>query len=148
MRLAFRKITGWNPVRHLIGWVTKGKYCHVEGVFSDGVWVGAVEKGLRFTKDISGNPDKWDFVLLDMNEKTEDFLRVLCEIHRGTKYDFAGLFSYIGFGLIRQDPSKAYCSEFWRDLLSRRLIEILPAWWGERCPPSGKNGLYEILKSL
>lgn len=147
MKLAFRKINGWNPIRHIIGWVTKGKYCHVEGVFSDGTWVGAVSKGLRFAKpgEISGNLNKWDFIRLDMDAEKEKILRSMCEMCRGRRYDYAGLLSHISFGIIKQDPNKSYCDEFWRDMLGRTFIEILPFWWGEKTTPSGKHGLYEML---
>jgi len=148
MKFAFRKINGWNPIRHIIGWVTGGKYCHVEGVFSDGTWVGVTTGGVRFARpgEISGNPAKWDFVEVHITTYKEGILRTMCEIHRGTKYDFAGIASYITFGVIKQDPSKPYCSEFWRDVLGRLAIAVLPFWWGRRCPPSGKNGLYEMIK--
>jgi len=153
MIMCFRKaktVPWWFLPSHIIVKITGGIYCHVEGKFPDGLWFGAVGNGLRFTKDISGNPDKWDFVEIEMPPEKENFLRQLCEIHRGTKYDYARTLSYVL--PIKQNPSKYNCEEYWRDILGRTGIGVLPFWMGEKCPPDAKGkkykGLYELLKSL
>lgn len=128
--------------------VTGGKYRHVEIVFSDGVWYGAVAKGLRFTDDISGNKDKWHFVLLDVSLEQEAAIRFACEMKEGQKYDYSGILSFVSFGLVKQDPRAYYCSEVIRWVLGLSVVGVLPRWKGERCAPSGKGGLFELLKAL
>jgi len=150
MTFAFRKIETvpwWFVPSKLIGRITGGSRCHVEGIFPDGLWFGAVGKGLRFTDEITGNPEKWEFVEIEMEPEKLNFLRQLCEIDRGKEYDYNGVMSYIL--PITQSGNKAYCSEVWRDYLGRTGIGILPFWMGEKCPPdaTGKKykGLYEML---
>jgi len=150
MKFAFRKIETvpwWFVPSHAIGWITGGKYCHVEGVFSDGMWFGAVLKGTRFADDIKGNPGKWDFVEIPMTRQRENRLRFICELLEGRKYDLSGLAEYITFGIVKQDPRASYCSEIWRRLLSFKSIGLLPRST-KKCPPSGKGGLYEMLVKL
>ena len=153
MVFAFRKIETvpwWFVPSHAIGWVTGGRYSHVEGVFPDGLWFGAVGKGLRFTDKIGGNKDKWDFIEIEMTLAKVIFLRQLCEIDRGKEYDYNGVMSYIL--PITQSGNKAYCSEIWRDYLGRTGIGLLPFWMGEKCPPDAKGkkykGLYELLMQI
>jgi len=145
MKIAFRKGDNlpWHDIVGKVIMLFTKKYRHVEFVFSDDTWFGAVAGGSRFTDDISGNPDKWDYIKI--NEIHEAKIRYTCEIIEGRKYDWAGLLSFASFGLIKQDPRAFYCSELVRWVLGLKNIGILPRWKGERCPPSGKGGLYEML---
>jgi len=115
MLVAFRKAkTSWNPISKIIGWLT-GPYCHVEFVFDKvkpWTWFGAVLSGLRFTTGISGNPKKWDFVKIDVDQKD---VRKRCRALEGSKYDVWGVLSYIL--PVKQDPRMYYCSEVVYDIL-------------------------------
>ena len=150
MIFAFRiieTVPWWFVPSHAIGWVTSGKYCHVEVIFPDGLWYGAVGKGLRFTDKISGNPEKWEFVEIEMTGAQATYYRQLCEIDRGTEYDHNGVMSYVL--PITQSGDKDYCSETHREKLGNTGIGLLPFWMGEKCPPDAKGkkykGLYELL---
>ncbi len=150
MIFAFRKIESvpfWFFPSHAIGRITGGELCHVEGIFPDGLWYGAVGQGQRFTNKISGNKGKWLFVEIELTRSQMTQLRKMCEADRGRKYDYEGLASYIL--PISQSWSKGYCSELWRDYLGRTGIEVFKFWMGEKCPPDAKGrkyiGLHEML---
>lgn len=150
---AFRKIKTvpwWFLPSHVIVTVTGGKYCHVEAIFPDGLWYGAIGKGLRFTNKISGNKRKWEFVEILMSEAQATYFRQLCENDRGTGYDYRGVMSYVL--PITEAGDKDYCSETFREKLGNTGIGLLPFWMGEKCPPDavGKKykGLYELLMEV
>ena len=119
----------------LISW---GPYCHCEFVFTHTkprTWFGAVLSGLRFTQDITGNPKKWDFVEVDIDEGK---VYALCSEYEGKKYDIWGVLSYIL--PVKQDPRMFYCSE----VIYSILVDV-----GHLKPNIKRvhpNRLYQLLK--
>jgi len=122
MKVAFRLAKTSGPIGRVIGWLT-GKYCHVEMVFGSlddanipeqiFVWISADWEGIRATMDITGNPDKWDFVDLAGTYHKGYTCYRWCRSQIGVKYDFLGLFSFIlGWLGVREDPRLFYCPEF------------------------------------
>jgi len=92
----------------LVRWWTRGPYSHVELVFSDGLSASASNRdgGVRF-KPITFNPDRWDFLPVDGDERAA---RAWFLAHYGAAYDYAGLFGFLwrpGKGATR----RWFCSE-------------------------------------
>jgi len=116
--VAFRKAkTSWSPISKFISLWTRGPYCHCEFVFDltrPRTWFGAILSGLRFTQEITGNPKKWDFVDINVNQKR---IYALCLTYEGKKYDIWGILSYV-LPFVKQDPRMFYCSEVIYDILA------------------------------
>lgn len=151
--LLFRKIKGkLNPVSHLIGWFTKSNYCHVAGRFSAKFTASGPYWTLSFhstakgfvSEVISGNPEKWDIVPVELKPFQIERLFLLCELDDGRiKYDFVSLLAWPTCGLIKQDPRKDNCSEtFCRKLGFRWIGGGLPRWDGKKCSP---QDLYDLV---
>ena len=115
--VAFRKAkTSWSPISKFISLWTRGPYCHCEFVFDKTkprTWFGAVLGGLRFTQEITGNPKKWDFVKIDVDQLE---IYTHCLVLDGRKYDIWGVLSYV-LPFVKQDPRMFYCSEVIYDIL-------------------------------
>lgn len=105
-----------------VRFVTKGKYSHVEIIFSDGVSASSsfMDGGVRFKK-IGYDLENWDFLEIDV--RLEEKARKWFVDHEGEKYDLLGnvhhLFSMIGDNRYRWTCSEAVAEsigvpEAWR----------------------------------
>lgn len=123
MKLAFYKGDG-----HLFDlitrFVTRGRFSHVELVFSDGVAASASyrDKGVRF-KYIGFDPAHWVFRELDLSEPRlralvgtsdeaalEEAARAWFEQNKGSPYDVLGLAGFV-WRRIKGERHSRFCSE-------------------------------------
>lgn len=107
----------------LVAWKTKGKYSHVELMFSDGEWFSSSPRdgGTRFKKiDIS---DRWDSIYL--NSYREDRIKEFCRKEEGCKYDWLGVVSY-GVGIRVASKYRWFCSEICMAALGYKTTLISP----------------------
>lgn len=88
---------------------TRGKYSHVEVVFSDGICGSAsfIDGGVRY-KRIDFDPDKWDF--LEIPGEWEPVARRYFDDHNGAGYDIMGNVHFL-IGFVRDSNSRKFCSE-------------------------------------
>lgn len=113
----------------------KGKYSHVEVIFSDGMAASASfsDGGVRF-KEIDFNDGKWD--IIDLPPEWEAAARKYFEDHEGESYDILGNLHFI-IGVIPEGRRKKFCSE-----ACGAAIGIEDAW---RYEPTA---LYYVVKRL
>jgi len=112
MRIAFYK--GTDPgvlglADRFVRWFMRGKYSHVELVFSDGVSASSsgADGGVRF-KTIDLTPDDWDvFTLHGPDESTT---RQWFTDHHGQPYDWLGDFGFV-WRPTPTEKGKWFCSE-------------------------------------
>ena len=92
----------------LVRWWDNGKYSHVEIIFSDGLSGSSsfMDGGVRLKK-IEYDPEKWDFVELDINELKA---RTWFENHQGCKYDIIGNLRFL-IDFLPDNNDKFFCSE-------------------------------------
>ena len=89
--------------------MTKGKYSHVELIFSDGVSASSTysDGGVRF-KAIIYDPDKWDIFYLP--SELEDKAYRWFKKHEGQKYDILGNV-FFAVPLVGDSDSRWSCAE-------------------------------------
>lgn len=107
MRAAFYK--GKKRIfNRLVCWWTRGKYSHMELVFSDGLSASSsfIDGGVRY-KHIEYSDANWDFVELDCDESK---VRQFIDLHLGQKYDVLGIAGFV-LGPLRDGRKKQFCSE-------------------------------------
>lgn len=114
---------------------TRGKYSHVEVVFSDGLSASAsyVDGGVRFKK-IGYTSDVWDFI--ELPAELEPAARAYFQKHEGEAYNLLGNVHFV-IGLVPAASRKKFCSE-----AAGGSIGIDESW---RFEP---NALYVAVKRL
>jgi len=93
----------------LVPWWTKGKYSHVELVFSDGLSASSshIDCGVRYKKIIF-RPERWDvFELEGFNEKEA---RTRFNQKLNHRYDYWGIFGFV-WGAKKDSKNREFCSE-------------------------------------
>ena len=116
-------------------------YCHVEIGFSysDGWhWYSSASRnwdgttGTRWIseKDLFKNPERWDvFEVREIRHVSE--MIATCEIEKGKKYDWLGIFGFATlFGQLNQKDAW-YCSEICRKVFFgdwKKRIHPIPLW--------------------
>lgn len=92
-----------------VRWWTKGKYSHVEVIFTDGLAASAsfLDGGVRF-KAIKFDDGKWDFV--NVPDRLEPAARKWFKRHSGQGYDVLGNVHFI-ISLVSGEKRKWFCSE-------------------------------------
>ena len=138
MKVAFYKGTrsGMAGVyNRLVRWWCKGKYSHVEAVFSDGMSASAsfMDGGVRF-KQIDYDPANWDFVVIP--NKYEARIREWFTKHDKAKYDVLGNVHFV-IPVISDDKEKWSCAESFAEAFG-----FLESW---RFQP---NNLASILRTF
>lgn len=88
---------------------TRGRYSHVEVVFSDGICGSAsfVDGGVRY-KRIGFDPSKWDFV--ELPAELEPLARRYFDDHNGEGYDVMGNVRFL-IGFLPDSRRRKFCSE-------------------------------------
>jgi len=115
VKIAFYKEkAGW--IDRVIRWWTKSPYSHVEMVMPDNyTWMGIspfltgqVDKRTKTDFD----PEKWDFVSLEINELQHEIIQDFFTETKGCKYDWIGMLlsQCLPFHIKRKN--KWYCSEW------------------------------------
>ena len=94
----------------LVAWWTKGKYSHMELVFSDGLAASSSnrDRGVRY-KRIHFSPANWDVFELD-ETFSEEFAREYFNRRLDKRYDIKGLFGFV-WQAAKDNPNKEFCSE-------------------------------------
>ncbi len=87
----------------------RGRFSHVEIVFSDGVAASAsfMDGGVRY-KQIDFHEGKWVYV--ELPPELEKYAREWFDLHEDESYDLMGNF-YQAFGFVPEARRKKYCSE-------------------------------------
>jgi len=134
MKAAFYKATrpGIAGIyNRLVRWWDNGPYSHCEFVFSDGLSGSSsfMDGGVRL-KQIDYNPEKWDFVEVDLDELK---VRAWFENHQGCGYDILGNIRFL-IDFLPDAQDKFFCSE-----AIAESCGIIDSW---RYSP---NSLYSIL---
>jgi len=141
MQIAFRK-RAKSFFSSVIRIWTRGKYSHVELVFSDGMYFSSQEgEGVRF-KAIPIDPEHWDYLPLAILPAKEAEIRAECEDWVGAKYDWRGIaFSFLPIPIGWQHFDRWFCSEICAAMLQRAgyLIGYAPA-------SLSPNGLHKAIK--
>lgn len=88
---------------------TKGKYSHVEIIFSDGISASSsfMDHGVRF-KAIDYNSKNWDFI--EIEDSFEEPARKWFTEHEGQSYDLIGNIHFL-FPFVGDNRHKWSCSE-------------------------------------
>jgi len=116
----------------LVRWWERGKYSHVELIFSDGLAASSsyMDGGVRF-KRIDFHPEHWDFI--ELPACLEPRARAWFIEHEGEPYDLMGNFKFV-LDYMEDDASRSFCSK-----ALGAAIGMLESW------RFGPNGLYAIL---
>lgn len=125
MKFAFYKGKG-NFVDKMIRIVTHGKYSHCELIFSDGMWFSADswENKCRYKDEKLFNPNNWDFIDFDYNEKTA---RMFCDSVEGKEYDYQAIALWLLPDVFRDNREKWYCSEVCNEAVGFPRFKISPS---------------------
>jgi hypothetical protein len=113
MRVAFHKGGGrWNLFSWAIRTWTRGKYSHVELIFSDNMSFSSRKDGVRFEKiDYKKHPERWDIFPLALGPTDEEVIRAHARKHCGQKYDWVGIVLDRVFGTSIHGEKQWWCSE-------------------------------------
>lgn len=135
MIAAFYKSTrpGWAGwYNRLVRWWERGKYSHVELIFSDGLAASSsyMDGGVRF-KRIDFHPEHWDFI--ELPAYLEPLARNWFEANAGKRYDLLGNVRFLA-DFMQDDRSKWFCSEALAESIG------MPESWRY-----GPNGLAAVL---
>jgi len=131
----------------LIGLWTRGPFSHVEIAFSDGSPAGyrtcfsssPRDGGCRF-KSIDLTDGKWELVPLSACMTDELKVGDWCKAQAGKGYDWPGIFGFVCWPFVRQDPRRWYCSEVCVAALQQ--IGMFPGVSAWRVSP---NRLYKMV---
>ncbi|MFZ6773021.1 hypothetical protein ACO0LB_09945 [Undibacterium sp. SXout7W] len=93
----------------LVKWWTRGRYSHVEILFTDGLCASSsfMDGGVRF-KHIDLDIKKWEFITVP--DELEPAARAWFEQHQGQKYDVLGNVHFI-LSIVVGEKRKWFCSE-------------------------------------
>lgn len=113
MKLAFyhgpREGLFWRAVQWFVRGRTRGRYCHVDLIFSDGSSASSSisEGGIWIKADKPHDPAHWDIVAVDADEPAA---RAWFEAHRNAKFDTWGLLNFLLWPR-KDDAERWFCSE-------------------------------------
>jgi hypothetical protein len=122
----------WKLLTWLLRWRTRGRFDHVEMIFSDGVTASASlsHGGIKF---IDGKEHPYEHWLIVEVDQDETWARRWFEERRGAKFDIWGVVGFI-VGFTRGDDDRWFCSE-----ACAAALEICEPW---RFDP---NTLYAVM---
>lgn len=98
----------WKAVSWVVRNWTRGPYCHVEVIFSDGLSASAslADGGVRITHQYF-HPGHWDIYAVDFDETVA---RRWFQEHAGLKFDALGVLAFL-WRPFRGQPGRWFCSE-------------------------------------
>ena len=111
MKLAFLK-NAYDPYSLAIKLWTSSKYSHIEIIFGHDLWfsASAPDGGTRFcVRSIQG--EEWDYLDIPCSTKEENICLDYALQFDGARYDYKGIFAFLGHTIFRENPSKWFCSE-------------------------------------
>jgi len=128
MKLAFYKSSKGTKIDKIID-IGTGMYgySHIELVFSDGMSLSSSprEGEVRF-KEISYDPNTWEYVDIDITEEQERLLRYKSSDLVGKKYDYFGILFWYIIPIKKQKNDKWWCSEICAYLLGWDEFRVTP----------------------
>lgn len=132
----------------LIGLWTRGDFSHAELLFSDGkprtqatcFSSSPRDGGCRF-KDIDVTDGKWTLVPLSVCMMDELKVEEWCRTQVGKPYDWPGIFGFVCWPFVRQDPKRFFCSEV--VVAALQQIGMFPGVSAWRVSP---NRLYKMVR--
>lgn len=141
MKIAFRKLSWWNPIDLVIALFSWGRYVHVELVFSNNVSYSSEPfKGTRF-KDIKFDTGKWSFYDVGLPVGDEKVMWLFCEREKGCGYDWMGIFAFI-VPWCHNSKTRWFCSEV--VIAAFQSVDLLTCLDKNKTDPTD---LYEALQT-
>jgi len=124
----------------IICWWTKGPYSHVELIIDGYMYSTSPRDKKVRVKPHKFDENKWEYVILNINDDKIDEFKAFFEQTKGLPYDWAGI---LGFVIPLADKEKKYfCSEWVTKALiimnMRKLYKIEPS-------KTSPNRLYKLL---